>query len=371
MKRIGLLFEYATLNGGEQSILAAIKELHRVKCEFVALAPSEGPLIEELASQNVLIENLQLRSETGERISQHDLIRQLRKEIDTHQLDLLHANSLTMGRILGGVTNELPIPTSTHIRDIMSLSRSAIRDLNQHARLIAVSNATRDYHIGQGLSPDRVETCYNGIDLELFSPSPATGALKQELGLPENVRLVATIGQICLRKAQGDVADAAVMLNKRFPDLHFLLIGERHSLKRESQQFDEQITQTFEDAGMGKRLHRLGFRSDIRSILNEIDLVVHAARQEPLGRILLEAAACEVPIVATKVGGTCEILTHEESALLVDVEDPAAIAEQVERLLTSSILQQRLAGQARREIIERFDISSNADKLSQTWANIS
>ncbi|QDT30777.1 glycosyltransferase family 4 protein [Thalassoglobus polymorphus] len=371
MKRIGLLFEYTTLNGGEQSILAAIKELHRIKCDFVALAPSEGPLIEELASQNVPVENLQLRSETGERISQRDLIRQLRKVIKTHQLDLLHANSLTMGRILGGVTSELPVPTTTHIRDIMSLSRAAIRDLNQHARLMAVSHATRDYHIAQGLHPDRVETCYNGIDLKLFSPSSATGSLKQELGLPENARLAATIGQICLRKAQGDVADAAVILNERFPDLHFLLIGERHSLKRESQQFDEKITQTFEDAGMGKRLHRLGYRSDIRLILNEIDLVIHAARQEPLGRILLEAAACEVPVVATKVGGTSEILTHEESALLVESENPTAIAEQVERLLDSSTLQQRLAKQARQEVIERFDISSNADKLLQSWANIS
>ena len=98
-------------------------------------------------------------------------------------------------------------------------------------------------------------------------------------------------------------------------DLPFawLIIGQRFSEKEESRQFEAGLHQ----AGAGPlagRIHFLGVRDDIPEILNELTLLVHPARQEPLGRVLLEAAAAGVAVVATDVGGTREIFPPESDS---------------------------------------------------------
>jgi glycosyltransferase involved in cell wall biosynthesis len=118
---------------------------------------------------------------------------------------------------------------------------------------------------------------------------------------------------------------------------------------------------------MAPRLHCLGFRDDIPVLLNEIDLLVHTARQEPLGRVLLEAAACGRPIIATKVGGTPEILAHDASALLVPPDDPDALTAAMQQMLDDPDLRTRLGNEARRTVAEPFNLRQSAANLHAFW----
>ena len=102
-------------------------------------------------------------------------------------------------------------------------------------------------------------------------------------------------------------------------------------------------------------------------ILNEADLVVHTARQEPLGRVLLEAASCGRPIVATEVGGTAEILTDQVSGLLVRPDDLEALAAAIRRMLTDGEFRARLGRQARTSAVQRFELTTAAARMSAFW----
>ncbi|WP_437230543.1 glycosyltransferase family 4 protein [Planctomicrobium sp. SH661] len=359
--RIGLIFEYGSLNGGEFSMLAALDQLVPTYVDPVALCLKPGPLVTELGRRGI-------RTQLAPELPTRDAFANWCNDaIASFHLELLHANSLSMARQLGEAAPHLNRPTSAHIRDIMKLSRGAVQALNQHRFLAAVSHATRTAHVEQGIQPERLITLYNGVDGSRFRPAARTGWLHREFNLPPQIRLAATIGQICLRKGQNDLAAAAVLLRETCPDLHFLLVGERHSTKAESLEFDAALTETFREAGMEHRLHRLGFRNDISTLLTEIDLLIHPARQEPLGRVLLEAAACGVPIVATNVGGTPEILKHGESAWLVPPARPDAIASGVETLLSELDLARALGAAARRDVLQRFSIESAATALLNFW----
>jgi glycosyltransferase involved in cell wall biosynthesis len=281
--------------------------------------------------------------------------------------DLLHANSLAMGRLTGAAATQLGIPCSAHLRDIVGLSSVAISDLNCNSRLIVVSESVREFHVPQGLSADRTTVIHNGIDLTAFAPRPSTGWLRHELGLPESTLLVAAIGQICLRKGQDVFATAAVQAAVSLPNAHFLLIGSRHSAKPESIAYERDIAQTFATAGLSDRFHPLGERSDVSQILNELDVLVHSARQEPFGRVLLEAAAAGVPIIATDVGGTREMLSDGEHALLVPPDDPSAIADALLRLSRDAVLRTRLRDAARQHVARSFPIERSANELLRTW----
>jgi len=116
---------------------------------------------------------------------------------------------------------------------------------------------------------------------------------------------------------------------------------------------------------MSNRIHRLGLRDDMGSLLPQCSVLVHMARQEPLGRVLLEAAACGVPIVATGVGGTREIFPRgaDDGALLVPVDDVAACRAAVERILNDHNFAARLGQAGRRRIEEAFSVETAAAGL--------
>jgi glycosyltransferase involved in cell wall biosynthesis len=149
---------------------------------------------------------------------------------------------------------------------------------------------------------------------------------------------------------------AATQIARDFPNVHYLLVGQRDSSKEESRQFEERLHAVASESLPGK-VHFLGRRDDVGRLLGEATLLAHAARQEPLGRVLLEAAAAGVPVVATDVGGTREIFPPEqEAARLVPPGDADALASALRELLGDAALRSRLGTAARRCAVERFDI---------------
>lgn len=365
--RIGILFEYSSMNGGEHSILNMIDCLKGSDCHFEVLAPPTGQLADEVRCRELSFTEFQLRDVSGARKTSAELASELAALVQRLRLDLLHANSLAMGRHLGGIADKLSVPTTSHLRDIISLKQKVVADLNRHQKLIAVSQATCQFHFNQGMDQERLVTVYNGVDSDRFQPRTGLGVLRRQLGISEEAFLVVTIGQICLRKGQVCLPEVAKLTQGDQRPFHFLLAGERHSTKQESIEFDEKITRDFEAYGLANRLHRLGYVQDVARLLNEADVLLHPARQEPLGRVLLEAAASGTPIVATNVGGTPEILEHDKSALLVAPDDVSGIAASLSRLVNDSQLSEQLAQAARTNVMSRFTPAVQARKLFEIW----
>jgi glycosyltransferase involved in cell wall biosynthesis len=363
--RLGILLEFDTLNGGENSLLAALDVLAPERMSPLLLCPPQGALAEAIDRRGFA-----RRAWPPGDAAKGDSAtwaQTLNECIQSENLDLIHANSLTLARRLGRIAPALECSATGHVRDMMKLSGQARDELQQLKGLACVSAAAREWLIAQQLPGEMLSVVHNGIDMEHWRPAPQTGWLHRELHLPADALLAVALGQICLRKGQTDLARAAVLLRDRFPPLHFLLVGARHSAKAESVAFDDDISTIFAEAGMEGRLHRLGIRHDVREILREADILIHPALQEPLGRVLLEAAACGTPIVATRVGGTEEILTHGRSAWLVPPGDPAALAEGVARVLGDEDLRSRLRAQARTEVTTRFSAPEAAARLFDFW----
>jgi glycosyltransferase involved in cell wall biosynthesis len=163
------------------------------------------------------------------------------------------------------------------------------------------------------------------------------------------------------------LAQAAVTLADEFPEANYLFIGQRHSRKQESIDYENAIGHIFREAGIEDRLFCLGFRDDIPVILNEVDLLVHTAHQEPLGRVLLEAASCGRAIVATEVGGTGEILADQVSGLLTPPDDLEALTATIRRMLTDREFRIRLGQQARTAAIEKFSLPTATAHVRMFW----
>lgn len=366
MSEVFLLCEYATLNGGERSMLATFGGARAAGFLPVVIAPPSGPLADALAARDIELLPFAFCDGQGVRIPQHQLREKLAEVLRRRRPTLLHANSLAMARLSGPVAAELALPSLGHLRDIIRLSSQAIADLNRHSRLLAVSQATRDFHIAVGLQAEKTYVVYNGVDLEEFRPRRPTGYLHREFGLPPDAQLIGSIGQIGLRKGQDVLLRAAADVAQQRPNVHYLLVGARHSGKEESRQFEHDL-----HAVLPSRVHFLGVRNDVAQLYGELTLLVHAARQEPLGRVLLEAAASGAAIIATRVGGTAEIFPDDgQAARLIPPDDPKSLGDAILELTADQALRHRLGEAARRRAEQQFDIRTAAGNLVRHYREL-
>jgi glycosyltransferase involved in cell wall biosynthesis len=368
MPRVLVLCEYASLNGGERSLLAVLDGVQRAGFELSVAAPPAGPLADAIRCRGVRLVPLGLHRPSGSRLELSACRRRVREAITGSGADLVHANSLSTSRISGPVVAQLGIPSLGHLRDILRVSPAVVADLNRHTRLLAVSQATRDWYLTAGLRPEKTRVLFNGVDLQEYRPGPPSGFLVRELGLSSTSRLVGSIGQIGMRKGLHTFARAAERIVHDGHDVHFVVVGQRYSQKPEAIQYEHQLLDMTSKQPLRGRFHLLGVRDDVPQLLREFHVLAHAARQEPLGRVLLEAAACAVPVVATDVGGTREIFPDDAgAAILIPADDAQSLADAVTRLLRDDELRQRVGRAARCRAEQAFDAGQAAELLAEHY----
>lgn len=177
-----------------------------------------------------------------------------------------------------------------------------------------------------------------GIDLDRFGS--AKPALRQEASL------VGHVARLAEQKGQRYLLEAAALVVARRPDTRFVLVGDG--------ELRDELEAQARSLGLGDHVQFTGARADVPELLASFDVFAFPSLFEGFCVAVIEAQAAGVPVVATPVGGIRETVVHGETGLLVPPRDPAALAEAIVRLLDSPDEARRLAGEARRQVRERF-----------------
>ena len=376
-RRVVVFAEYGWRNGGENSLLAVVKGLREKGWDFVFACPGETELSRYLNEVDIQQTQWNVIDEEGTRKSQDQIRDEMSAIITEQNPAIVHCNSLSTGRLAGPVTNEMQVPGLGYLRDIMKLSRKAISDLNHLNQIVAVSAATKEFHVAQGLLPAKVQVVHNGVDLDEFRPRDPTGFLHRELGLSSDSMIALCIGQIGLRKGTDTVIESFIRLCKEIDGLQLVLIGMRNSQKQESVDFESKCHRIGEESPFAKQIHWLGRRGDVCQILNEAKILLHGARQEPLGRVLLEASASGCPFVATRVGGTEEIVGDcSPEITMCDVDSAEQMTHSAKKILTDDECWQRISDEIRNSAESKFhdrrcveDLNVIYQRLAQAKSN--
>ena len=292
--------------------------------------------------------------------------------------ELIHCNSLSTSRLVGPVANELQIPAIGYLRDILRLSKKAIADINLLDRLIAVSHATKNWHCEQGVDSKRTSVIYNGIDSNVFHPrndlSKAERCIRAALSIPAfsiptTSQVLLCVGQIGMRKGVDTLIASFLKIADESPSTHLLIVGQRHSQKQEAIEYEQRARRLAQSSPHKDNIHWLGTRSDIPTIMRASNILIHPAKQEPLGRVLLEAAATGLPIVTTDVGGTPEIMQGLDQ-YMVRPDSPNEIARIVLELFEHPN-QMEACGRRLQEIAKQnFSIDICASQLGKHYREL-
>jgi glycosyltransferase involved in cell wall biosynthesis len=146
---------------------------------------------------------------------------------------------------------------------------------------------------------------------------------------------------------------AAALIASTNPQVRFVIVGDNNI----DQQYKEELKELTRRLGLEDRVIFTGFRMDVPDLLAALSIVVSPSLGlEGLSNSLLESMATGLPVVATRVGGTPEIVEDGESGLLVPPGDPSALAAAISRLLQDRMTAKRLGQSARRQVLSRYSL---------------
>lgn len=247
----------------------------------------------------------------------------------TRQHDVVYANSQKAFVLSALATAVSRRPLVWHLHDIISAAhfgggqrRLQVTLANTRAaRVIVPSRASADAFVAAGGRPDLVTVVPNGLDLE---PERATRAeLRDRLGLPRG-RLVGVFSRLAPWKGQHVVIEALAKLR----GVDVIIAGD--ALFGEAP-YASQLRKLASDLGIMDRVHFLGSRRDVPTLMRTCDVVVHSSVDaEPFGRTLVEAMLARTPLVATDAGASAEILQSGACGRLIPPSDATAMATAIE-----------------------------------------
>ncbi len=194
----------------------------------------------------------------------------------------------------------------------------------------------------------------NAIDASRFAGADPSARQELEALFPRPRRwIVGAAGRLSPEKGFSVLVDAAERVTLSLPDAGFVLFGE--GVLRPA------LTQQISARGLSDRFLLAGFRSDLDRLLPGLDLLVQSSFTEGMPNAVLEACAAGIPVVATAVGGTPEILEEPTSDLLVPPGDPEALAERICSVLANDQRRIELAERAREHVLSRFTFTAQAE----------
>lgn len=215
--------------------------------------------------------------------------------------------------------------------------------------LAASAAVKRDMIRYEKVPADRIVVTRYGYDFEALRPklSPEHRAeLRHELGGHDRT-IIATIARLSPSKGHRYFFQALVELIKTYPELLVLLAG--------SGPLEADLRRLASDLGIGDHVRFLGWRSDVRSIIEASDLVVHPSLHEAFCSVIIESMALERPLVATDVAAAPEQVDHGETGLLVPPRDPEMLRVAIQEVLNNSDSASAMGGLARERVVDRFN----------------
>jgi glycosyltransferase involved in cell wall biosynthesis len=200
------------------------------------------------------------------------------------------------------------------------------------------------------INANNIKTIYNGIDLNHFRCSKDKDEIRKRFGFQSSDILIAMVGNIRPAKGYEIFIQSIPEILDYYPHSKFLIVGEGKGSLLDS------LISLAAKLNVTNHVHFLGFQSEIKEILEMIDIFILSSISEGLSIATIEAMAMEKPVVVSKSGGPQEIVQDGVNGLLFENGNPADLAKKVLFLLSNQSLSKTLGIKAKKTVAERFSL---------------
>lgn len=363
MKKIRVLHIIDTTGpgGAEKVLYDIIKNLDSSKFKSFLILPDKGWLYSQLKDESATIDIIDGKGAYNIRY-----IIKLIRYVYRNKINVIQAHLLGVSLYCSFVSLFTGIPLISTIHGYVDVpKRKSIlkfRFISMFAkRIVFVSEHLRAYFLETtGINKRKTEIIYNGINRQMYLESPRDD-LRTEFGLSNDDVLVGSVGNITPPKGYDILLTAASIVCKSNPHTRFLIAGEKRGL------LYKDLEDLCRDLRLNDNVFFVGYRTRIASFLKGLDIFVLPSITEGFSLSTVEAMVVGLPVIVTKSGGPEEIIDDPNDGLIVDANDPNALAEKILLLLDNFVLKKRISSAARKSFQNKFTVEQMVNKYERLY----
>ena len=290
------------------------------------------------------------------------------RQLQGRDIDLVHAHFLTIPSVAGRIVSDLlgvGLTIQPHAVGLFSRNRTSVRkQLEDAAGIVTISRFHRDYvaDLCPRIAPETVAVVHCGIE---------TGLFRKRHDRPDDRRFrILSVGRLVEKKGHGDLIDACAVLAARGLPFQCDIVGVGP--------LEAELRSRMEAHGLGGAVNLLGAlnREEVLTRCQSSDVfalacvVARNGDRDGVPVSLMEAMACEVPVVTTPIAGIPDLVEHEVTGLLVEAGDAVGLADSLERLNADPALGTALGRGGRHRVQEEFEIADNAERMARFFGSV-
>ena len=299
---------------------------------------------------------------------QFGCVKRIRALVKQYNIDLIHTHNegAHFYGALAGFFNNVPVVHTRHgVHDPDNMKRLMLEWFSSllSKKVIGVSRDIADLYIKKiKIPPAKVATILNGVNLDVFNRRVNKREQIIQHEFSSDTLLLGIVARLALVKDHRTLFEACRIVAKSYDDFRLVVIGdgpERENLVRYSQQL-----------GLSDTIIFTGARRDIADLLSSLDIFVLSSVSEGISMTLLEAMACELPVVATRVGGNPEVVVDGATGFLVPSQDPPALAERLLALMHDTGLRRSMGAAGRARILTNFSLQKSVKAYLECYRQV-
>lgn len=324
--------------------------------------------LESLGNLGAIVDNIPIISLEKKPGIHFDCVRKIRTIAKEFEIDIIHTHNEGphfYGAIAGFLCGIPVVHTRHGIHDIGSKKKMLLEKFSSllSKKVVGVSQDVSNLYLTKlRVSPSKIITILNGIDTSSFAPRIANRQILISEKISLNAIIIGIVARLVSIKDHQTLFRACQIVAHSYSNFHLVVIGdgpEKNTLVELSKQLNLDGTIIF-----------LGARYDIADLLNCFDIFTLSSLSEGISITLLEAMACELPVVATKVGGNPEVIQDEVTGFLVPPAKPAALAEKLLLLMRDVGCRKSMGAAGRIRILENFNIQKSVDHYEECYNQV-
>lgn len=354
------------VDGPGRTILDCASSLRNRGYEVVVGSFNGGSQKTNAYAEEAACRGLQVKTILERRAFDQRVVGRVIELIDEVNADIVHTHDFrsNMFGLLAAKLRRKPIVTTIHgwiANDVkgklyVTADKAVLRFFDH---IITVSERTRDLAEAAWISRRKLTVIPNALMLDRYQPNRHDDSFRREIGVNADTLLVANIGRLSPEKGQMEFLQAARVLAERGENIKFILIG----IGPDQEKLEQYVAQH----NLGEAVVFAGFRQDMIGVYNSLDLVVQSSYTEGMPNVVLEALLMEVPVIATDVGGTAEVLKDGQTGVLIRSGAIDEIVEQIAVYRRAPARLRAMAKQGRLDISARYDHRQRVDRLATLY----
>ncbi|OGW13350.1 MAG: hypothetical protein A3G93_07875 [Nitrospinae bacterium RIFCSPLOWO2_12_FULL_45_22] len=385
MKKRIIFFEsyYRSFYGAQQNLLRLIRFLDRSRFEPLIIMPGDGPLriaAEKYGIPVKIIPYPQALDVFGGKLTSSmfyqlsacfHLVRyslQLYKSLKNEQVDIICCNQRRSLLTIGFMAKLCRIPLIWYLRtdipkrfldDIGLFLADKIVCVSEGVEKIFTDRQKRHYS-------RKFVVIHNGVELDRFSGE--IESFRKSTSIPEKDFVIGMVSAIRPLKGHRFFIEAARRMLREYSHVHFVIVGGPNN--NEESSYLNQLKDQVQQLGIGNRVHFLGFRTDIPSIMKGLDLLVLPSFAEGLPNVILEAMASGKAVIASRVGGVEQVVVDHETGLLVLPRDTEALYKAMLELIKRPAKVKVMGIKGKERVEKYFSMSGCVRKFEDVLTTI-